>query len=521
MLLRRLVRPHVLEAARRQAERGVRGSMEAHATMDMSVEDTGPLLRRLTSAPGVTSTAGYFVMDWAAVWRDILGGLLIAGAFAAWVPDSFWREVFLQHHPTLSVIWGPLIGPLVAIVSFVCSIGNVPLAAVLWNGGISFGGVISFIYADLLILPILDIYRRYYGMRMTLILSGVLYVSMVIAGLAVDLGFRALGLVPSGRHAKVVEASVTLNYTTVLNAIFLVLAALLVWRFLKTGGLPMLRHMNDPETPGDDPHLMHAHDENHATGSPFDALGLGRRPTRRTQIAIPARGTLRSMSRTCRIMVMFAALTSGLHHTLLRWSRRTTDWLAGQACTRRDARRGGVPRCGACDQACAAFSASRSSGPLAVRCSAPHASRRACALVRSRRCTRRQPGVLLFCVMQRCSRCAAPADSRSLGINVTNRRLHGFAAFAISGLVVAAFIGATAYAMTTRGSTTNHDSMPAMAGMGNQERAGLGSWAPLSRRQRPQQQRRRIHAQARYHHALPYRSARVSFRILTADGKAR
>jgi uncharacterized protein len=135
----------------------------------------------------------------------------------------------------------------------------VPLAAVLWNGGISFGGVISFIYADLLILPILDIYRRYYGMRMTLILSGVLYVSMVIAGLAVDLAFRALGLVPGGRHAKVVEASVTLNYTTVLNAIFLVLAGLLVWRFLKTGGLTMLRHMNDPETPGDDPHDMHAH----------------------------------------------------------------------------------------------------------------------------------------------------------------------------------------------------------------------------------------------------------------------
>jgi uncharacterized membrane protein YraQ (UPF0718 family) len=260
VLLRRLVRPHVLDAARRQAERGVRGSMEAHATMDMSVLNTRPPLRRLTSPDGLTATAGYFVMDWAAVWRDILGGLLIAGAFAAWVPDSLWREVFLQHHSTLSVIWGPLIGPSVAIVSFVCSIGNVPLAAVLWNGGISFGGVISFIYADLLILPILDIYRRYYGMRMTLILSGVLYVSMVIAGLAVDLGFRALGLVPSGRHAKVVEASVTLNYTTVLNAIFLVLAALLVWRFLKTGSLPMLRHMNDPETHGDNPHATHAGD---------------------------------------------------------------------------------------------------------------------------------------------------------------------------------------------------------------------------------------------------------------------
>jgi uncharacterized membrane protein YraQ (UPF0718 family) len=207
----------------------------------------------------VTATASYFVMDWAAVWRDIVGGLLIAGAFAAWVPDTVWRGVFLEHHPTLSVIWGPLIGPLVAIVSFVCSIGNVPLAAVLWNGGISFGGVLSFIYADLLIIPILDIHRRYYGWRMTVILSSTLYTSMVAAGLIVDLVFRALGLVPSGRHAKVVEASITLNYTTVLNVIFLALAGLLVWRFLTTGGLPLLRHMNDPEPSGDEPHPAHGH----------------------------------------------------------------------------------------------------------------------------------------------------------------------------------------------------------------------------------------------------------------------
>jgi uncharacterized protein len=259
VLLRRFVRPHVLEAARRQADRGLRGSMEAHATMDMSVQAEGPLLRRLASPEGFTATASSFVMNWAAVLRDIVGGLLIAGAFAAWVPDSIWRGVFLERHSTLSVIWGPLVGPLVALVSFVCSIGNVPLAAVLWNGGISFGGVISFIYADLLIIPILDIYRRYYGVRMTIILSGVLYASMVAAGLAVDLVFRALGLVPSGRHAKVVEASITLNYTTVLNAIFLALAGVLVWRFLATGGLPMLRHMNDAEATGGDSHEAHAH----------------------------------------------------------------------------------------------------------------------------------------------------------------------------------------------------------------------------------------------------------------------
>jgi uncharacterized membrane protein YraQ (UPF0718 family) len=244
VLLRRLVRPHVLEAARRQAERGIRGSMEAHATMDMSVEATGPLLRRLTSARGLTATAGYFVMDWAAVWRDILGGLLIAGAVAAWVPDSLWREVFLQHHSTLSVFWGPLIGPLVAIVSFVCSIGNVPLAAVLWNGGISFGGVMAFIFADLIILPILNIYRKYYGLRMTAFLAVSFYVAMAGAAYVVEIVFGVLHLIPTVRNALVVEAGITLNYTTVLNIAFVTLAAGLVIRFRRTGGPEMLAMMD-------------------------------------------------------------------------------------------------------------------------------------------------------------------------------------------------------------------------------------------------------------------------------------
>src|SRR5262245_9389570 len=101
-------------------------------------------------------------MDWAAIYRDIAVGLLVAGALGAWVPDSFWQSFFLTDHPGAAALWGPVVGPLVSMVSFVCSIGNVPLAAVLWNGGISFGGVISFIYADLIILPILNIYRKYY-----------------------------------------------------------------------------------------------------------------------------------------------------------------------------------------------------------------------------------------------------------------------------------------------------------------------------------------------------------------------
>ena len=131
----------------------------------------GSFWRRLLSREGFTSVSHVFVMEWAAILRDLILGLLIAGAIAAWVPESFWQHFFFVDHPVLSALWGPIVGPVVAIVSFVCSIGNVPLAAVLWNGGISFGGVVAFIFADLLILPILNIYRKYYGTAMMLTLA--------------------------------------------------------------------------------------------------------------------------------------------------------------------------------------------------------------------------------------------------------------------------------------------------------------------------------------------------------------
>jgi len=246
LLLRATLRPRLVQLAQRQAEKGLLGKMEGHAEMDMAVVDERPLLARAMSPQGFTSISQYFVMDWMAVWKDIAGGLLIAGAIAAWVPDSFWRAFFLSDHPTLALFWGPLIGPLVAIVSFVCSVGNVPLAAVLWNGGISFGGVVSFIFADLIILPILDIYRKYYGGRMALYLLGTFYVTMVAAGLIVELLFGAVGLVPTTRQAIVPELNITLNYDTVLNIIFLAVAAVLVWRFLRSGGAAMLRMMDQP-----------------------------------------------------------------------------------------------------------------------------------------------------------------------------------------------------------------------------------------------------------------------------------
>jgi uncharacterized membrane protein YraQ (UPF0718 family) len=259
LLFRRLLSPPLLALARRQAEKGRRGSMEGHATMDMSVGG-GSIWSRITSSRGFTAISHSFAMEWAAVWRDIAIGLLIAGALAAWVPESFWQSFFFVDHPLLAKFWGPLIGPLVSVVSFVCSIGNVPLAAVLWNGGISFGGVVAFIFADLIILPILNIYRKYYGGRMSLFLLGTFYVSMVAAGLIVEFVFDALGLIPDVRNAKVVEATVHWNYTTVLNIVFLIIAAVLIVRMVRTGGVAMLRMMNEPmDEPAHHDHSRHDH----------------------------------------------------------------------------------------------------------------------------------------------------------------------------------------------------------------------------------------------------------------------
>src|SRR6266581_1006488 len=237
LIFRMTLTPKLVEMARVNADKGLLGRMEGHAAMDMSLSE-GSFFSRLFSRKGFTAVSNVFVMDWASVWVDIALGLLIAGALAAWVPDSFWNAFFLTNQPTLAKIEGPLVGPLVAIFSFVCSVGNVPLAAVLWRGGISFGGVVSFIFADLIILPILDIYRKYYGGRVALYILATFYVTMAAAGYAVEILFSALGIVPTQRDNAVFTSTtgVALNYTTVLNVAFLVLAAVLAWRFLRTGG---------------------------------------------------------------------------------------------------------------------------------------------------------------------------------------------------------------------------------------------------------------------------------------------
>ena len=268
LIFRRFLTDRLRRSATEQADRAVAGSMEGHAAMDMSVQSRGSFWQRLTSSEGLTSVSQNFVMEWAAVLRDIVIGLLIAGAAAAWVPDAFWQSLFFSSHPLAAKIWGPLIGPLVAVAAFVCSIGNVPLAAVLWNGGISFGGVVSFVFADLIIIPILVIYAKYYGRRMALFLTGSFYVTMVGAGYFIELVFTPLHLVPTGpRHAVVGQDGIRWNYTSWLNIVFLILAALLVRRFFATGGREMLSMMGGaPDAPG-----SVAGDKSGGTGSPNPA----------------------------------------------------------------------------------------------------------------------------------------------------------------------------------------------------------------------------------------------------------
>src|SRR5438270_2957391 len=220
LIFRKTLRQPLVDEARRQAERGLRGRMEGHAAMDMAITE-GRFMNRLFSGRSLTAVSHNFWMDVTSVWTDIGIGLLIAGALAAWVPSSFWQGFFLTSHPVLSQVWGPLIGPLISMLSFVCSVGNVPLAAVLWNGGISFGGVIAFIFADLIIIPILNIYRKYYGGRVALYLLLASYAAMALAGLLIGLLFQVLRIVPTHHPVVALVNGPTLNYTSVLNIIFL------------------------------------------------------------------------------------------------------------------------------------------------------------------------------------------------------------------------------------------------------------------------------------------------------------
>jgi uncharacterized membrane protein YraQ (UPF0718 family)/YHS domain-containing protein len=192
---------------------------------------------RLASVEAWSDVAHNFSGDWQMLWKEITAGFLIAG-FVALLPATVFEALFLQDAPSaLRTAENVLVGPLVAVLSFVCSIGNIPLAAVLWAGGISFAGVIAFIYADLITLPILLIYRKYYGTRFALKLALIMLAAIVTAALLVDLLFSALGLVPDARPSieSITDRGIALNYTAVLNLVFTLLGAALVWLTVRRG----------------------------------------------------------------------------------------------------------------------------------------------------------------------------------------------------------------------------------------------------------------------------------------------
>ena len=215
-LLVKLTYPkRLVEDARTHREQGA-----GHEHMSMTVE--GETWRqRLFNPETRIRVAQNFAMEWTMLWKDLAVGFLIAGFLAAFVPHGVWQTLFLADAPTwVRIPLNAMIGPLVAVLTFVCSIGNVPLAAVLWSGGASFGGVIAFLFADLIVLPLLDVYRRYFGWKMALYIGGIFYVTMAASALLVDLGFTWAGLVPA--KAIDIQARVTdfsINYTFWLNLV--------------------------------------------------------------------------------------------------------------------------------------------------------------------------------------------------------------------------------------------------------------------------------------------------------------
>ena len=200
----------------------------AHRHADASAAHT-PLRHRLTSIAAWSDASSYALADATMLRKEMAIGYGVAGFLAVLVPTGVWRDVFISGHGFWTSLENVIVGPFIAIISFVCSVGNVPLAAALWQGGISFGGVVSFIFADLITLPLLLIYRRYYGGRLALKLLVVFWSVMAAAGLAVEYLFRALGLVPSTRPTQIVVAAFHWNYTTFLNIVFLAVFAAIWW----------------------------------------------------------------------------------------------------------------------------------------------------------------------------------------------------------------------------------------------------------------------------------------------------
>ena len=230
-----VVTQQMAKRARDRLRRGQMGDGHDHSAMvGVSDERQAELERipwstKLRSRAAWSDAASYTFADLKMLRRELVIGYVIAGLLTVLVPMNVWNDVFLHGHGWLTSIENVIVGPFIAIISFVCSIGNVPMAAALWHGGISFGGVIAFIFADLITLPLLLIYRKFYGTRLMLRLLVWFWAVMAVAGLAVEIIFDTAGLIPTDRNREVVETSFHWNYTTFLNLVFLAIGGYLYW----------------------------------------------------------------------------------------------------------------------------------------------------------------------------------------------------------------------------------------------------------------------------------------------------
>jgi len=207
------------------------GQEHQHGPPENTALQHEPWATRLRSQAGWADAATYTMADLTMLRKELAIGYTVAGFLAVVVPVHFWNTIFLHGHGFWTSVENVIVGPFIAIISFVCSIGNVPLAAALWKGGISFGGVISFIFADLIAFPLLLIYRRYYGTRLMLRMLAIFWTVMAMAGLITEGIFRGAGLVPTTRPTQIAPDHFTWNYTTYLNLIFLGLFGVLYWAY--------------------------------------------------------------------------------------------------------------------------------------------------------------------------------------------------------------------------------------------------------------------------------------------------
>src|SRR5438105_11004129 len=231
LLLPRSVSEADIEAARKGLNESTEAGMDRHAGHGAPPEQQASWRERVRTRSGWSDASGYTISDLTMLRKEIVAGFVIAGFASVVVPTSVWRAVFISGHGFWSSLENVVVGPFIAIISFVCSVGNVPLAAALWQGNISFGGVVSFVFADLIAFPLLLIYRKYFGTALTLRLLAVFWATMSAAGLVTEYLFRAVGAVPTTRPAEIATTHFGLNYTTVLNAVALVGFAVVYWLY--------------------------------------------------------------------------------------------------------------------------------------------------------------------------------------------------------------------------------------------------------------------------------------------------